>query len=89
MNCAAGVVQTVLNMTGHARDTLKGVVAGALSNIALNVLTVPHFGAVGAAAATSAGIIIENAVCCVFAWRRVHINTTVLPWDARPAPEPV
>lgn len=89
VNCAAGVVQTLLNMTGHARDTLKGVVAGALSNIVLNVLTVPHFGAVGAAAATSAGIIVENAVCCVFAWRRVHINTTVLPWDARPAPEPV
>jgi O-antigen/teichoic acid export membrane protein len=85
VNCAAGVVQTLLNMTGHARDTLKGVIAGALTNVVLNVLTVPHFGAVGAAAATSVGIVVENTICCVFAWRRVHINTTVLPLFARPA----
>ncbi len=85
VNCAAGVVQTLLNMTGHARDTLKGVVAGALTNVVLNILTVPHFGAVGAAAATSLGVVIENTVCCVFAWRRVHINTTVLPLLVRPA----
>lgn len=79
VNCAAGVVQTLLNMTGHARDTLKGVIAGAATNVALNILSVPHFGAVGAAAATSAGIVIENIVCCVFAWRRLQINTAILP----------
>ena len=79
VNCAAGVVQTLLNMTGHSRDTLKGVIAGAATNVALNLLMVPHFGAVGAAAATSTGIVVENTTCSILAWRRVHINTTILP----------
>ena len=47
----------------------------------LNLLLVPRFGAVGAAAATSSGIIVENATCSVLAWRRVRINTTILPLD--------
>lgn len=79
VNCAAGVVQTLLNMTGHSRDVLKGVIAGALTNVVLNLMLVPHLGAVGAAAATSTGIIVENATCSILAWRRVHINTTILP----------
>lgn len=79
INCAAGVVQTLLNMTGHSRDTLKGVTAGGITNVFLNLLLVPRFGAVGAAAATSSGIIVENATCSVLAWRRVRINTTILP----------
>jgi O-antigen/teichoic acid export membrane protein len=78
VNCAAGVVQTLLNMTGHSHDTLKGVIAGAATNVVLNILMVPHFGATGAAAATSIGIMVENATCSVLAWRRLHINTTVL-----------
>jgi O-antigen/teichoic acid export membrane protein len=79
INCAAGVVQTLLNMTGHSQDTLKGVSAGAITNVALNLLLVPHLGAVGAAAATSTGIIVENTTCSILAWQRVRINTTILP----------
>jgi len=79
VNCAAGVVQTLLNMTGHSQDTLKGVSAGAITNVALNLLLVPHLGAVGAAAATCSGIIVENTTCSILAWQRVRINTTILP----------
>jgi O-antigen/teichoic acid export membrane protein len=55
------------------------VSAGAITNVALNLLLVPHLGAVGAAAATSTGIIVENTTCSILAWQRVRINTTILP----------
>lgn len=79
VNCAAGVVQTLLNMTGHSRDTLKGVTAGGITNVLLNLLLVPRLGAVGAAAATSSGIVVENVTCSLLAWQKVRINTTILP----------
>lgn len=73
-----GSVITILNMTGHERDVLKGVVIASLLNIALNAALIPPFGAVGAAAATSGTVIFWNIVLHVAVQRRLSINSALL-----------
>ena len=48
-----GPVDTVLNMVGGEKGTLRGVLFGLTINIILNFALIPSFGAIGAAFATS------------------------------------
>ncbi|MGF1640178.1 MAG: flippase, partial [Rhodospirillales bacterium] len=53
INAGMGSVGMLLTMTGHERDTLKGVAVAAVVNVILNLLLIPSFGMAGAAAATA------------------------------------
>jgi O-antigen/teichoic acid export membrane protein len=69
-NSAAGSVGFLLNMTGHERDTAQGMASAAIINIALNLLLIPLWGIVGAAAATAVSMTVWN----VLLWWKVRIK---------------
>jgi len=68
VNSAAGPVGYLLNMTGHERETARGMAAAAALNIILNLLLTPIWGIRGAAAATAISMIAWNALL----WWRVR-----------------
>ncbi|MCA1799507.1 MAG: polysaccharide biosynthesis C-terminal domain-containing protein [Xanthomonadaceae bacterium] len=67
VNGAVGSVGYLLNMTGHERDTARGIAIAAAVNVALNLLLIPRWGMHGAAAATAASMVTWN----VLLWRDV------------------
>ena len=73
VNACMGSVGSVLNMTGHERDTVRCLAAGAAVNVALNLLLTPQMGMMGAAAATSASLVTWNLLM----WRRVRARLDV------------
>lgn len=67
INAAMGSVGALLNMTGHERDTARGVAVAAAVNVALNAALIPLWGMVGAATATAASMATWNFLL----WRAV------------------
>src|SRR5690606_21472523 len=53
LQCSLGVAANVVVMTGHSRMNLLNSVTTGLTNVALNLLMIPLFGLVGAAAASA------------------------------------
>lgn len=70
VNASMGNVGSLLNMTGHERDTTKGVLVGAVVNVVLNLSLVPVWGMVGAALATSCTLIVWNLIM----WHKVRVR---------------
>jgi len=62
-NVAAGSVGPLLIMTGNERSVRNGVIAGASSCVALNILLVPSHGIIGAAIANSLSVVLLNVFC--------------------------
>lgn len=83
VNAATGSVGLILNMTGHERDTLVGMVCGAGVNILLSLVLIPPFGVEGAAWATALSLITWNIILCWQAYRRVGIVSTAFNWHLR------
>ena len=75
VNAGMGSVNVLLNMTGHERDTLRGVAFAALANLILNFLLIPPFGMVGAAAATACTFVIWNLLLRRAVWQRIQIES--------------
>ncbi|MDO8946002.1 MAG: flippase [Desulfocapsaceae bacterium] len=80
-NAAFGSVGALLNMTGHEKDTVRGLVIAAIVNIALNILLIPKFGMAGAASATAMSYVVWNAVLRSYVRRRLDIES--LGWGLR------
>ena len=59
-NAAFGAVLQLLNMTGNEKATVKTLAWVALLNIVLNLILIPFFGIIGAAAATSFTLLLWN-----------------------------
>lgn len=74
VNAGIGPVGVILNMTGHERDSLKGIVVAAVLNVALNALLIPRFGMYGAAWATTVSIISWNLALQWFVVKRLGIR---------------
>lgn len=73
VNVAAGSVGQALNMTGHERDALRGLAAGAAINVALNLLLIPRFGMEGAAVSMALGLAAANGLLSVSLYRRTGL----------------
>lgn len=71
VNAATGTVGTLLNMTGHERDTALVVGFSAAVNVGLNLLLIPRFGLNGAALATALGTLGWNVLLSFFVYRRL------------------
>jgi len=83
-NCAAGSVGQLLLMAGFEKVILYNTVGVLLLNLVLNLILVPRFGIVGAAAATATGVCVDNIVKLVAARRLAGVNP--FSWAmARPA----
>jgi O-antigen/teichoic acid export membrane protein len=78
INAATGVVQVLLNMTGHGRDTLRGVALGAVLSVLLCAALIPGFGVNGAAVASTVGIIAQNIYLVARVRLRLNIDSTIL-----------
>lgn len=75
VNAAFGSVITILNMTGHELDTLKGVMVAFVVNIVLNAALIPFFGAWGAAIASSSTVVVWKIILFQYVRRRLSITT--------------
>jgi len=73
VNASMGSVASLLNMTGHERDTTKSVFVGAIVNVVLNLSLVPVWGMTGAAVATSTTLIVWNLIM----WRKARLRTGI------------
>lgn len=77
VNAVFGTSGRILNMTGHEQDTLKGMLVATLSNVLLNFIFIPSYGAVGAAWATGTSILIRNIMLWIMVHHRLGIDTSV------------
>mgnify|MGYP001100775792 CR=1 FL=1 len=78
VNAGVGSVALLLNMTGHERDTVRGVALACVANICLNAALIPDFGAEGAAVATSVSLVIWNLVLWRLAKLRLGIESSFI-----------
>lgn len=61
-NAAAGPCGSVLNMTGRVKLSLYDNIGALVLNIGLNLVLIPQFGVVGAAAAWTTSLVFVNAI---------------------------
>lgn len=80
VNAGMGSVGVLLNMTGHERDTMRGVAIAGAANVLLGLTLIPPFGLEGAALATAATLIIWNLMLRQAVWRRIQIETMAFHW---------
>ena len=78
LNAGAGSAGTVLNMTGHQRDVVKGQTIAAIINITLNIVLLPDFGIIGAATATTISMMVWNVILVKLLKNRVDLNSSVI-----------
>jgi len=82
VNSAAGSVAALLNMTGHERDTARGVAIAAGLNMLINVLLIPSFGTLGAAAGTAFSMTVWNVVLWHSVRQRIGIDSMAFKFKA-------
>lgn len=75
VNSSIGSVGSLLNMTGHERDTMKSIMVGASINVVLNLVLTPRYGPIGAAVSTTVTLIIWNLTM----WHKVHTRIGISP----------
>lgn len=78
VNAGLGSVGLALNMTGHERDTARGISIAAGANVLLNLLLIPLLGVLGAAVATSSSLLIWNVLLAYWVQKRLGLYTTAL-----------
>ncbi|XKF14810.1 flippase [Halomonas sp. BLK-85] len=82
-NAAFGSVGALLNMTGHERDTVRGLSIAISVNILLNFILIPLWGMEGAAIATSTSFIIWNFILRKAVLKRLSIESSALGYSKR------
>jgi len=75
INGAMGSVGMLLNMTGHERETVRGVALAAVANIVMNLLLVPPFGMAGAATASALTFVCWNFLLRNSVRKRLGLET--------------
>ena len=78
VNVGMGSVASLLNMTGHERDTTRIVLIGAIVNVVLNFSLTPLWGMTGAAVATASGLITWNLIMRRQVRKRIGIEPSPL-----------
>jgi O-antigen/teichoic acid export membrane protein len=76
VNAGMGSVASLLNMTGHERDTTRIVLLAAMLNLTLNFTLTPIWGMIGAATATASTLIVWNVVMWHTVKRRIGIHAS-------------
>lgn len=72
---AVGPVALLLGMSGNERITALAATCGAIGNIVLNYLLIPHFGMNGAAVATSVTFVAWHVIMWQVARKKLGIET--------------
>ncbi|MEM7083792.1 MAG: flippase [Pseudomonadota bacterium] len=80
INASAGSVGTFLSMTRHERDTARAILAGTGVNTVLNLILIPAFGLIGAAAATALSTVVWNIMMSYSVYHRLDIMPGPIDW---------
>ena len=75
VNSAVGSIGVLLNMTGHEKDTARGVALAAGVNILLNLILIPSYGIKGAATATAISMVTWNIALWWLVRKRLGVNS--------------
>lgn len=78
INAATGPVAMLLNMSGHEKETVKGIALNLIINVCLCVILIPHYGHMGAAIAATISFSIYNAMIAWAAYRKTGLNTFIV-----------
>ncbi len=78
VNATMGSVGSLLNMTGHEHDTMRSVLAGAVTNLVLCFTLIPVLGMIGAAVATSVTLIVWNVLMWLKVRQHLGIESSAL-----------
>lgn len=78
INVAVGSTNYILAMTGHERALAVSVAISLLVNFSVGAGLIPHLGVTGAAIATSATLIVNNAIMVVMI--KGYLNIWALPF---------
>ena len=73
-----GLNGNVLLMTGNEAKMMKGSPIGSVTGLLLSLLLIPFWGILGAAIATSASVVLSNAILSLYAWRTIGIYTIAI-----------
>jgi O-antigen/teichoic acid export membrane protein len=76
LNVAAGPSGNVLLMTGHEAVALRGILAGLVTNLIVDVALIPKLGVTGAAVGAAMSLCVWNAIFVLIARRRLGVNVT-------------
>jgi len=68
-----GAVGYLLTMSGHENVMRNIMVFCSIFLIGLNLLLIPRYGAVGAAAATSVTLVLQNVIIAIMVWKIIGI----------------
>lgn len=69
-----GPVGSLLMMTGHEKDAVKGTLTALIVTILLALILIPRWGLNGAAAAAALGMVLRNSMNCWHVYQRLDIN---------------
>ncbi len=75
VNASFGSTGNLLNMCGHERKSVFGLIVGVTANMVCAFLLVPKFGALGAAISTAVGLCVWNFLL----WKAVREHIGVRP----------
>lgn len=78
LRAATGPVEFLLNVTGHHRDTMRVYAVAAVASIILNLVLIPAFGILGAAAATYLAMLGGNAYLYVLVKKRLGVSAFIV-----------
>lgn len=73
-----GSVVPVLNMAGHAKETLRGMALGVAVHVVLGVVLIPAYGLVGMAWASLVGMVVWKGMLMIRVHQLLGLYTTVL-----------
>lgn len=76
-NAGTGVCGTIVTMTGHSKISLANSVISLVVNIGLDLLLIPRWGIVGAAAAGAVSVILLNVMRLI----QVYILLKIQPYN--------
>lgn len=79
-NAASGPCGNLLQMTGHQRVVVRGLVLALAVDIAISWLAIPRWGVAGGALGATTGIIFWNVYFVTYGIRTLGLNTCVITW---------
>jgi O-antigen/teichoic acid export membrane protein len=75
INVVTGSVGFLLNMTGHEKTMRNIFMVCAVVIVVMNVILIPHWGAMGAAMASASSLVLQNVLAMFFVRRHLHMWT--------------
>jgi O-antigen/teichoic acid export membrane protein len=79
VNLATGPVGIILLMTGNEKIMRNNIAVSAALNLIGNLVLVPTYGAIGAAASTATALVFMNIVSWAAVRNKLNVNTLAIP----------